>query len=562
MGMSLMSDIRRGIPITKSRIEKIFPKLTPAQINRVAAHGHLRMIQRNELLVEQGDISVPFFVVISGEIEIVRPGGSAETLVTVYDAGQFTGEVSTLSGRRTLFRWRATKSGEVIELDRQHMLALVQTDAELGEIMMRAFVLRRVELVAAGMGDVVLIGSMHSADTPRIKEFLVRNGYPYSYIDLERDHDVETMLNSFHITANELPVLICRGEVLLRNPSNQEIASCLGFNDSIDQTKVRDLVIIGAGPSGLAAAVYGASEGLDVLVLETSTPGGQAGSSSRIENYLGFPFGISGQDLTGRAYIQAQKFGAEILIAKGTRLICDRKPYIVQVENGARIPARAIVIATGAEYRRPPLKNLSRFEGLGIYYATTLVDAQSCDGGEAIVIGGGNSAGQAAVFLAQRAKRLHMLIRSDGLANSMSRYLIRQIEETPTIVLRPNTEIVTLEGDKHLESVLWRNNQTGQTEGHQIGHVFVMTGATPNTRWLDGCTMLDTKGFIKTGPDLLPENLSASGWPLARQPYLLETSLPGVFAVGDVRGGSIKRVASAVGEGSIAISLVHQVLQE
>jgi thioredoxin reductase (NADPH) len=562
MGMSPMSNIRRGIPLTRSSIEKIFPKLTPTQISRIVSHGRMRMIQRDEVLVEQGDISVPFFVVISGEIEIVRPEGSAETLVTVYDAGQFTGEVSTLSGRRTLFRWRATKSGEVIELDRQHMLALVQTDAELGEIMMRAFVLRRVELVAAGMGDVVLIGSMHSADTPRIKEFLVRNGYPYSYIDLERDHDVETMLDSFHITANELPVLICRGEVLLRNPSNQEIASCLGFNDSIDQTKVRDLVVIGAGPSGLAAAVYGASEGLDVLVLETSTPGGQAGSSSRIENYLGFPFGISGQDLTGRAYIQAQKFGAEILIAKGTRLICDRKPYIVQVENGARIPARTIVIATGAEYRRPPLKNLSRFEGLGIYYATTLVDAQSCDGGEAIVIGGGNSAGQAAVFLAQRAKRLHMLIRSDGLANSMSRYLIRQIEETPTIVLRPNTEIVTLEGDKHLESVLWRNNQTGQTEGHQIGHVFVMTGATPNTRWLDGCTTLDTKGFIKTGPDLLPENLSASGWPLARQPYLLETSLPGVFAVGDVRGGSIKRVASAVGEGSIAISLVHQVLQE
>jgi thioredoxin reductase (NADPH) len=562
MGVRYMSDRRRGIPITKSRIEKIFPKLTPAQINRVAAHGHMRMIQRDEVLVEQGDISVPFLVVISGEIEIVRPGGSAETLVTVYDAGQFTGEVSTLSGRRTLFRWRATKSGKVIELDRQHMLALVQTDAELGEIMMRAFVLRRVELVAAGMGDVVLIGSMHSADTPRIKEFLVRNGYPYSYIDLERDHDVETMLDSFHITANDLPVLICRGEVVLRNPSNQEIAMCLGFNDSIDQTKVRDLVIIGAGPSGLAAAVYGASEGLDVLVLETSTPGGQAGSSSRIENYLGFPFGISGQDLTGRAYIQAQKFGAEILIAKGIRLICDRKPYIVQVENGARIPTRTIVIATGAEYRRPPLKNLSRFEGLGIYYATTLVDAQSCDGGEAIVIGGGNSAGQAAVFLAQRAKRLYMLIRSDGLANSMSRYLIRQIEETPTIVLRPNTEILTLEGDKHLESVLWRNNQTGQTEGHQIGHVFVMTGATPNTRWLDGCTILDTKGFIKTGPDLLPENLSASGWPLTRQPYLLETSLPGVFAVGDVRGGSIKRVASAVGEGSIAISFVHQVLHE
>jgi thioredoxin reductase (NADPH) len=557
-----MSNIRRGLPLTRFRPEQIFPKLTPAQIRRIATHGHMRAILRDEVLVEQGDSDVPFFVVISGEIEVVRQAGSVETIVTVYDAGQFTGEVNTLSGRRTLFRWRVTKSGEVIELDRQHMLALVQTDAELGEILMRAFVLRRLELVAAGMGDVVLIGSMHSAGTLRIKEFLVRNGYPYSYIDLERDLDVENLLDSFHITASEIPVMICRGEIVLRNPSNLEIASCLGFNDAIDQTKVRDLVIIGAGPSGLAAAVYGASEGLDVLVLETSTPGGQAGSSSRIENYLGFPFGISGQDLTGRAYLQAQKFGAEILIAKCTRLVCEYKPYVVEVENGARIPARTIMIATGAEYRRPPLKNLSRFEGLGIYYATTLVDAQSCDGGEAIVVGGGNSAGQAAVFLAERAKRVHMLIRSDSLAKSMSRYLIHQIEETPTIVLRPNTEIVTLEGGKNLESVRWQNNQTGQAEEHKIGHVFVMTGAAPNTGWLDGCIALDTKGFIKTGADLLPENLNAAVWPLARQPYLLETSLPGVFAVGDVRGGSIKRVASAVGEGSIAISFVHQVLAE
>jgi thioredoxin reductase (NADPH) len=559
-----MSNIHRGLPLTRSRIEKIFPKLTPAQISRIAAHGHIRTIQRDEVLVEQGNISIPFFVVVSGEIEIVTPTtDSTETLVTVYDEGQFTGEVNNLSGRPTLCRWRVTKSGEVIELDRQHMLALVQTDAELGDIMMRAFVLRRLELLAAGVGDVVLIGSMYLANTLRIKEFLVRNGYPYVYIDLDRDHDIENMLDSFHITCSELPVLIYRGKVVLRNPSNQEIANCLGFNDAIDQAKIRDLVIIGAGPSGLAAAVYGASEGLDVLVIETGTPGGQAGSSSRIENYLGFPSGITGQDLTGRAYIQAQKFGAEILISKGTRLVCESKSqYIVEVESGARIPARTIVIATGAEYRRPRLINLSRFEGLGIYYATTLVDAQSCDGGEAIVVGGGNSAGQAAVFLAKRAKRVHLLIRSESLAKSMSRYLIRQIEETPTIVLQPNTEIVTLEGDKHLESVRCQNNQTGQTDEYKIGHVFVMTGATPNTRWLDGCVQLDIKGFIKTGPDLWPENLIAAGWPLARQPYLLETSLPGVFAVGDVRGGSIKRVASAVGEGSIAISFVHQVLQE
>jgi thioredoxin reductase (NADPH) len=442
------------------------------------------------------------------------------------------------------------------------MLTLVQTDAELGEILMRAFILRRVELIAAGVGDVVLVGSTYSASTHRIKEFLMRNGQPYSYMDLERDPDVQNLVDSFQISASEIPVLICRGQLVLRNPSNQEIADCLGFNESIEQTHVRDLIIIGAGPSGLAAAVYGASEGLDVMVLETGSPGGQAGSSSKIENYLGFPTGISGQDLAARAYFQAQKFGTDIVIAKAKRLVCDRKPYVVEIENGARIPARTIVIATGAEYRRPPCKHLSRFEGVGVYYGATFVEAQLCGGEEVIVVGGGNSAGQAAVFLAETTKRVHMLVRSAGLAESMSRYLIRRIEETPTIVLRPYTQIVAVEGGDHLEFVRWQNNQTGQTEEHEIRHLFVMTGADPNTSWLDGCIALDDKGFIKTGMDLSSDNLSAAGWPLTRPPYLLETSLPEVFAVGDVRGGSIKRVASAVGEGSIAISFIHKVLQE
>ncbi|MDF2783305.1 MAG: trxB 1 [Nitrososphaeraceae archaeon] len=557
-----MNNTRRGLPLTRSHVEKIFPKLTPAQIHRIAVRGHMRTMERGEVLYEQGDRAAPFFVVVSGELEVVRPSVPIETLVTVYGSGQFTGEVGTLSGRRTLFRVRATKPGKVIELDRQHMLALVQSDAELGQILMRAFILRRVELVAAGVGDIVLIGSTHSAGTLRIKEFLMRNGHPYSYIDLERDPDVQNLLDSFHIAASEIPVVICRGKVVLRNPSKEQIADCLGFNESIDQTQVRDLVIIGAGPSGLAAAVYGASEGLDVLMLETSSPGGQAGSSSKIENYLGFPTGISGQELAARAYHQAQKFGAEMLIAKGTRLVCDHKPYVVEVENGTGIPARTVLIATGAEYRRLQLKNLSRFEGAGLYYGATFVEAQLCRGEEVIVVGGGNSAGQAAVFLAETTKRVHMLVRSADLTESMSRYLIRRIEETATIVFRPYTEIVGLEGGDHLESVRWRNSKTGQTEEHKISHVFVMTGADPNTRWLNGCVTLDAKGFIKTGPDLSPENLSAAGWPLVRQPYLLETSLPGVFAVGDVRGGSIKRVASAVGEGSIAISFIHKVLQE
>jgi thioredoxin reductase (NADPH) len=370
------------------------------------------------------------------------------------------------------------------------------------------------------------------------------------------------MLDSFQISASEIPVLICRGQLVLRNPGNQQIADCLGFNESIDQTQVRDLVVIGAGPSGLAAAVYGASEGLDVMVLETSSPGGQAGSSSRIENYLGFPTGITGQELAARAYLQAQKFGAHMLISKAARLICDSKPYVLELENGARISTRTVVIATGAQYRKLPSENLSRFEGAGVYYGATFVEAQLCGGEEVIVVGGGNSAGQAAVFLAQTAKRVYMLVRSSGLAATMSRYLIRRIENSPTITLLPQTEIVDVEGGNHLESVSWRNNQTGLTEKHQISHIFVMTGADPNTRWLNGCIALDDKGFIKTGQDISPENLSAAGWPLTRPPYLLETSLPGVFAVGDVRGGSIKRVASAVGEGSIAISFVHKVLQE
>ncbi|MFL6502652.1 MAG: NAD(P)/FAD-dependent oxidoreductase [Nitrososphaera sp.] len=427
---------------------------------------------------------------------------------------------------------------------------------------MRAFILRRVELVAAGVGDVILVGSVHSAGTLRIKEFLMRNGHPYSYVDLERDPEVQNLLDGFRTAASEIPVMICRGEIVLRNPTNQQVADCLGFTETVDQTQVHDLVIIGGGPSGLAAAVYGASEGLDVLVLESSSPGGQAGSSSRIENYLGFPNGVSGQELAARAYIQAQKFGAQMLIAKGTRLSCDHKPYVVELENGARIQTRTIVIATGAEYRRLPLKNLSRYEGAGAYYGATFVEAQSCNGEEVIVVGGGNSAGQAAVFLGETAKRVHMLIRSAGLAESMSRYLIRRIESTPTVLMHPHTEIVAFEGSNHLESVRWQNNQTGQIEEHNIRHAFIMTGADPNTHWLDGCVALDAKGFIKTGLDLSPEDLNAARWPLARRPYLLETSLPGVFAIGDVRGGSIKRVASAVGEGSIAISFVHQVVQE
>ncbi|MDE2089892.1 MAG: FAD-dependent oxidoreductase, partial [Gammaproteobacteria bacterium] len=385
----------------------------------------------------------------------------------------------------------------------------------------------------------------------------------YSYVDLDRDADVQDLLDRFHISTADVPVLICRGHVVLRNPTNQQIANCLGFNAAINPSQIRDVVIVGAGPAGLAAAVYAASEGLDVLVIETNAPGGQAGSSSKIENYLGFPAGISGQALAARAYTQAQKFGAQVIIAQSaTALACDREPYAIEIGNGRRVPARTVIIATGAEYRKPPLDNLSRFEGVGVYYGATFMEAQLCRGEEVIVVGGGNSAGQAAVFLAQTVKRVHMLIRSGGLAESMSRYLIRRIEENPAIVLRTHTELVALDGSNHLERVHWRENQFGNTETHDIRHVFFMTGAVPSTHWLDGCVACDAKGFIKTGSDLSPDELTVARWPLGRAPYLLETSQPGVFAVGDVRAGNIKRVASAVGEGSIAVAFVHQVLHE
>ncbi|MEP6956074.1 MAG: FAD-dependent oxidoreductase, partial [Chthoniobacterales bacterium] len=483
--------------------------------------------------------------------------------IKVHQPGGFAGEVTMLSGRRTLFRARATASGEVIELDREHFLSLIRTDAELGEIIMRAFILRRVALVARGIGDVVVVGSRHSAGTLRIKEFLTRNGHPYADIDLERDAEVQELLDRFQVSVSDIPVVICRGTTVLRNPTNPEIAECLNFNDAIDATHVRDLVVVGAGPAGLAAAVYGASEGLDVLVIESNAPGGQAGSSSRIENYLGFPTGISGQELAGRAYTQAQKFGAEILIAKGaTSLVCTQKPYAIEIANGASIPARAVVIATGAQYRRLPLDNLPKFEGAGIYYGATFVEAQLCEGEDVIVIGGGNSAGQAAVFLSQTARSVHLIVRGNGLAQTMSRYLVRRIEENPTITFHPCTEIIRLDGGEQLERVEWRDNQTGQVEMRAIGHVFMMTGAAPNSEWLGTCVALDGKGFVKTGPALSKEDLATAQWPLARPPHLLETSLPGVFAVGDVRSGNVKRVASAVGEGSIAVSFVHQVLQE
>ena len=549
-------------PSSGTRPERLYPTLTPAQLDRIAPHGRRRHVAQGEVLVQPGESASRIFVIVSGRIDVVRPS-AAEELVVSFTPGMFTGEATMLSGRRGLAQIRAGADGEVIELGRDDLLALIQTDGELSPIFMRAFILRRVELINRNVSDVVVVGSTHCKGTLRVREFLVRNGHPHTMLDLDRDPSAQEFLDRTHVTPAEIPVVITCSKVVLKNPSNQQIADTLGFNEAIDQTQVRDLVIVGAGPAGLAAAVYGASEGLDVLVVESTAPGGQAGASSRIENYLGFPTGIQGIELAARATNQALKFGTQLMVGPAARrLACDKMPYALEIGDGQRLPARTVIIASGAEYRRLQIEGLPRFEGAGVYYAATFMEAQLCAGEEVIVVGGGNSAGQAAVFLAETARRVHMVIRAAGLADTMSRYLIRRIEDHPAIVRHVHTEIVSVEGNGHLERVGWRDNQTGRLETHGIRHVFTMTGAVPSTRWLGGCLALDAKGFIKTGPDLLPEDLATARWPLARAPHLLETSLPGVFAIGDVRAGSLKRVASAVGEGSSAIAAVHQVVAQ
>jgi thioredoxin reductase (NADPH) len=539
----------------------MFPSLDAAQVARIAAHATRRTVHAGDILFEQGDARADVFVVLSGSVAIVRSGLAGEDAITVHSPGQFSGEMNVLAGRRSLVRARVQEDGEILVLAPDEMRRLVQGDPELSDIFVRAYILRRMALLAEGRGDAVLIGSTHSADTLRLQEFFTRNSQPYTYLDVDHDETVQALLDRFHVGVDEVPVVLCHGERVLKNPTNEAIADCFGWNARLDPAAVRDLVVVGAGPAGLAAAVYAASEGLGVLVLETDAPGGQAGTSSKIENYLGFPTGITGQALAARALIQAEKFGADIAIARSAaRFICDAgKGYRIALSDGSIVQTRTLIIACGVQYRRLTIPNLARFEGVGVYYGATHLEAQLCGGEEAIVVGGGNSAGQAAVFLASRLRHVHMLVRGNGLAETMSRYLIRRIEENPQITLRTRTEIVGLEGDDRLRRVRWRGPQE-KIEDNAIGHVFLMTGAEPNTRWLEGCVALDAQGFVKTGIDLTPEDLAQ--WTAARHPLLLETNRHGVFAVGDVRSGSVKRVASAVGEGSICIQLVHRALAE
>lgn len=540
-----------------------FPLLTPHQIDRVRALSKLRPVTTGDVLMSPGDTDVPFFVLLSGAMEVVQPDFAGERVIATHGPHEFTGEMTMISGQRCLALGRVTKPGEFLELSSAGLRSLIAKDAELSEIFMRAFILRRLELIRRGLGNVVLLGSRYSAHTLRLREFLARNGQPYTYVDLDTDKTSQELLDHFHITPSEIPVIICNvNRTVMRNPSIQKLADCLGLNATLSDSRIRDLIIIGAGPSGLAAAVYAASEGLDVLVIETGSPGGQAGSSSKIENYLGFPVGVSGQELAARAITQAEKFGAQMLVAREVvRLDCEKRPYKVVLDDGNALAARAVVIASGAQYNKPQILNLQKFEAQGVYYGATYMESQLCEGEDVVVVGGGNSAGQAAVFLSQTAGKVYMLVRSGQLSDTMSRYLIQRIETNPSIELHYRTEIVGLEGDTHLERVLWQDKTTAEISSHNIRHVFIMAGASPRTDWLHGCVALDNKGFILTGRDL-DAAMAAQGLRPAIIPQMLETSLPGVFAVGDVRSGNVKRVASAVGEGAIAIHLVHRAFAE
>ncbi len=549
---------------TPDRQAEAFPLLTPAQIDRIRPYGTLRTVRAGEILFEAGDLGMPCFVVLSGKLDIVMRRLSGEHVFATHRPGGFSGDLVLISGTGSLARGRVAESGEFLEVPVAALRSLLAKDAELSDIFMRAFIQRRLALVAGGIGNVIILGSNYSANTLRLREFLTRNGHPHTYVDLDSDAASQELLDRFDLKIDEIPVVLCSGKAVLRNPTTQHLAECLGLSVAVDESRIRDVVIVGAGPAGLAAAVYAASEGLDAVVIEADFPGGQAGSSSKIENYLGFPTGVSGLDLTRRAVVQAEKFGAQMLV--GQRVVqinCDQRPYLVSLENGEILQARSIVIASGAQYNTPKVANLKKFEGNGIYYAATFMESQLCGGDEVVVIGGGNSAGQAAVFLAETAKNVYMLVRGKTLSETMSRYLTQRITTHPKIELHLETELVSLEGESHLERVTWLDRSSGEKTARDIRHVFVMAGASPRSDWLRGCLALDQQGFILTGRDLDPVLASAPRrWPLGRPPQMLESSLPAVFAVGDIRSGNVKRVASADGEGAISIHLVHQALAE
>ena len=540
----------------------MFPTLTEAEIVRVSQFGTLRHYLQGERMFAAGERGPGMFVVLKGHVTISQRDGMGRIVpITTHGRGQFSGEIAQLSGRHGLVDGHADDDVEVVLIPPEQLRALIIAEADLGERIVRALILRRVGLIESAASGPVLIGTPNTPDVMRLQTFLRRNAHPHQVLDAAHDATTAALLAQYGATAADVLALCPNGTVLI-NPSEAALARCLGILDSAEHHELFDVAVVGAGPAGLATAVYAASEGLHVVVLDCRSYGGQAGASARIENYLGFPTGISGGALAGRAFVQAQKFGAEILIpAQAVALDCTKVEQsgelTVKLSDGRRLRSRSVVIASGARYRHPEVPRLSEFEGRGVWYWASALEAKACANAEVVLVGGGNSAGQAAVFLAQHASKVHIAVRGPGLADSMSRYLIDRIEASPAIELHAHTELTQLHGEVPggLEAISWRNNQTGIEERRPIRHVFLFVGADPETDWLDGCRVaLDPKGFVLTG-QASPESASRD-WP----PSPLESNVPGVFAVGDVRSGSVKRVGGAIGEGAAAVAQIHQYL--
>jgi thioredoxin reductase (NADPH) len=539
--------------------KEISPVLTPEQVHRLEPSGSREAVAKGTILFDEGDCDIDFFVVLSGAVEICHYSDNGMKHVLRSGANQFLGDPSTLTGRAAVVQARVDEDAEVLRIAPDRFHRIVVEDSELSDLILRTFLARRSALIAGGYSSIKVVGSRYARDTHRIREFLTRNSQPYAFLDLEKDEGVAAMLETLHVGIDETPVVVCREGHVVRNPTDAALAHELGF-DTLDETDVCDVVVVGAGPAGLAASVYAASEGLTVTAIDLGSPGGQAGTSSKIENYLGFPTGISGQELAQRAVTQAVKFGTRMANpVEAVALDRAGADYEVRLSDGRRVRGRSVVIATGAKYQRLDVADADRYEGSGIYYGATAMESEMCAGADVVLVGGGNSAGQGAVYLARHARSVHILVRRDGLAETMSRYLIRRIEETPNIHLHTRSEITRLIGDDtRLRAVEYRDGTSGATDRVDSPWVFLFLGARPCTLWLRETLALDDKGFIRTGPDLAPVDLSVPA--PHRPPTLFESSLPRVYAVGDVRSGSVKRVASAVGEGSIVVQFIHRAL--
>lgn len=554
---SRQEDPAAATSVATTRREQTFPTLTPAEMARVQRFGLPVGFRRGDRLYVAGETSPGLFLVQKGVVVAVqRDGLGTHAPIARHGPGQFTGEIGQLSGGTSLVDGVAEEDVEGLLLPPEQLRALIIAEADLGERIVRALILRRVALLQQGSTGVVLVGNPRAPDLLRLQGFLDRNGYPNHVLDIARDRDAALMHQQYGAAPDEV-LAVCVNGTVLRNPREEEVARCIGLTDAVAHDELFDVVVVGAGPAGLSTAVYAASEGLRVLVLDCRAFGGQAGASARIENYFGFPTGISGQALTARAYVQAQKFGARILIpAQAATLDCSEQARSgelrLRLTDGRWLRARTVVVASGARYRRPAVPRLEEFEGRGIWYWASALEAQMCQGAEVVLVGGGNSAGQGAVYLSQHAARVHMLVRGPGLAASMSRYLIDRIEAIPNISLQPRTELTHLAGDpgQGLTSVRWRDHGRDREIEADVRNVFLFVGAAPETEWLRGCVAIDGHGFVLTGSAAAAEENPA--------PAALECSVPGVFAVGDVRSGSVKRVGAAIGEGAAVVALIHQ----